>query len=81
MGEQFFNDFLEREESKLRLQEDEWPLDHELFWQRFENLKVWKRWQKKDGEDDKEVHHRNSTNNRMELRTKKRNTKRRHVSE
>jgi hypothetical protein len=82
LGEQFFDDFLEQEGSKLRLQEDEWPLIYELFWQRFDNLKKeWKKWQKKDGEDDKDVHHRNSTINRMDLRVKRRNARRRQVSE
>ena len=82
LGEQFFDDFLEREERKLFLQQDEWPVIYDLFWQRFENLKKeWKKWQKKDGEDDKEVHHRNSTNNRKELRAKRRHARRRHVSE
>jgi hypothetical protein len=82
LGEQFFDDFLEQEGSKLGLQEDEWPLVYNLFWQRFENLKKeWKKWQKKDGENDMEVHHRNSTNIRKELRAKRRNARRRHVSE
>src|ERR1700679_183168 len=82
LGEQFFDDFLEREGSNLRLQEDEWPLIYELFWQRFENLKKeWKKWQKKNGEDDKAVCLRNSTNNQLDLKSKRRNARRRHVSE
>jgi hypothetical protein len=81
LADQFFDDFLEREGSKLDLQEDEWPLVLKLFWQRFNNLKKeWKRWQKKDGEGNKEVHHRNSTKYRMELKGKRRNARRRHVS-
>lgn len=82
LGEQFFDDFLDQEGSKLHIQEDEWPLVYDLFWQRFANLKKeWKKWQKKDGEDDKEVHHRNSANNRMDLKAKRKNARRRHVSE
>lgn len=82
LGEQFFDDFLVQEGSKLRLQDNEWPLIYELFWQRFDNLKKeWKKWQKKDGENDMEVHHRNSTKFLMDLRRKRRNARRRQVSE
>jgi hypothetical protein len=81
LGEQFFDDFLDREGTNLRIQEKEWPLIYELFWQRFENLKKeWKKWQKKNGEDDKSVHHRNSTSKQLDLKTKRRNARRRHVS-
>jgi hypothetical protein len=82
LGEEFFDDFLEQEGPTLRIQENEWALIYELFWQRFENLKKeWKRWQKKNGEDDKAVRHRNSTNNQLDLKSKRRNARRRHVSE
>jgi hypothetical protein len=82
LKEQFFDDFMEREESRLSLQEKEWPLIDELFEQRFENLKKeWKKWQRKDGEDEKAVHHRNSASSRLELKSKRRNARRRHVSE
>lgn len=82
LKEQFFDDFVEREGSRLGLQENEWPLIDELFGQRFENLKrEWKKWQRKDGEDEKAVHHRNSTSSRLELKSKRRNARRRHVSE
>jgi hypothetical protein len=81
LGEQFFDDFLEREGSNLRLQENEWPFIYKLFWQRFDNLKMeWKKWQKKGEEDDKAVHHRNSTNYRLDLKSKRRNARRRQVS-
>ena len=82
LGEQFFDDFLEQEGSKTRLQEKEWPLVYELFWQRFANLKKeWKKWQKKGGEKDIEVHRHNCTKQGMELKAKRRNARRRHVSE
>lgn len=82
LGEQFLDDFLEREGSNLHIRGNEWPLIHELFWQRFENLKKeWKKWQKKNGEDDKSVRHRNFTNKQLDLKTKRRNTRRRQVSE
>ena len=81
LGEQFVDDFLERGGSKLCLQENEWPLIYELFWQRFDNLKKeWKKWQKKEGEDNTAVHNRNSTSNRIDLKTKRRNARRRQVS-
>ena len=81
LGEQFFDDFLDREGTNLRIQENEWPLIYELFWQRFENLKKeWKKWQKKNGEDDKSVCYRNSTSKQLDLKTKRRNARRRHVS-
>jgi len=82
LKDQFFDDFVEQEGSKLNLREIEWPLIDELFGQRFENLKKeWKRWQKKDDEDDREVLHRNSTSFRLELKAKRKNARRRHVSE
>jgi hypothetical protein len=81
LAELFFDDFLDREESKLQLHENEWPIIQEIFWQRFENLKKeWKKWQKKDGEDDRAVRHRNSTNNQLSLKSKRRNARRRQVS-
>ena len=39
------------------------------------------KWQKKGQEDDREVHHRNSANKRKDLRAKRRNARRRQVSE
>jgi len=81
LGEQFFDDFLEHGGTNLRLQENEWPLIYKLFWQRFDNLKKeWKKWQKKNGEDDKAVHHRNIKNSQSDLKSKRRNTRRRNVS-
>jgi hypothetical protein len=82
LREQFFDDFEEREGPRLGLQENEWPLIDELFGQRFENLKKeWKKWQIKEGEDEKAVHHRNSTSSRLDLKSKRRNARRQHVSE
>lgn len=73
LGEQFFDDFLEREGPNLQLQENEWPLIIELFWQHFKNLKKkWKKWQKKDGEDEKAVRDHNSTDNQLNCKSKRR---------
>jgi hypothetical protein len=82
MGEQFFDDFLDREEARLKIKENEWPIIYEKFWQRFTNLrKEWKQWQPKSGEDAHAVSHRNSQRIKKTHKVTRRDARRNYVSE
>ncbi|KDR79748.1 hypothetical protein GALMADRAFT_136359 [Galerina marginata CBS 339.88] len=73
----FVEDFTEHVGPQLNLKEAEEIIVYDLFWQRFQNLRqLHKSWLPKEGEDDRAVSHRKYQQDLKQLKTTRRDSRR-----